>query len=71
VRQDISDGIRWLLRHPAVHTLAVVILAFKVTWAAAWAVLVLYSTGVLGMGPVGFGVLTTMAAVGGVLSTTC
>jgi predicted MFS family arabinose efflux permease len=71
VRQDIADGIRWLMGHSAVRTLALVILTFNVTWAAAWAVLVLYSTQVLGMGPVGFGALTTVAAVGGLLSTTC
>jgi predicted MFS family arabinose efflux permease len=71
VRQDIVDGVRWLMRHSAVRTLALVILTFNVTWAAGWAVLVLYSTEVLGMGPVGFGALTTVAAVGGLVSTTC
>lgn len=71
VRQDIADGIRWLLGHSAVRTLALVIMTFNVTWAAAWAVLVLYSTQVLHLGAVGFGALTTVAAVGGLLSTTC
>jgi MFS family permease len=71
VRQDIADGVRWLVRHPAVRTLAIAILTFNVTWAAAWAVLVLYSTEILGMGAVGFGALTTVAAVGGILSTAC
>jgi predicted MFS family arabinose efflux permease len=71
VRRDIVDGVRWLLGHSAVRTLALVILTFNVTWAAGWAVLVLYSTQVLGMGPVGFGALTTVAAVGGLISTTC
>jgi MFS family permease len=71
VRRDIVDGIRWLMGHSAVRTLALVILTFNITWAAGWAVLVLYSTQVLGMGPVGFGALTTAAAVGGLLSTTC
>jgi predicted MFS family arabinose efflux permease len=71
VRQDIRDGIRWLMGHQAIRTLALVILTFNVTWAAAWAVLVLYSTQVLGMGAVGFGALTTVAAVGGLISTTC
>jgi MFS family permease len=71
VRRDITDGIRWLVRHPAVRTLAVAILTFNVTWAAAWSVLVLYSTRVLDMSAVGFGVLTTAAAVGGLLSTGC
>jgi predicted MFS family arabinose efflux permease len=34
-------------------------------------VLVLYSTQVLGLGAVGYGALTTVAAVGGLLSTGC
>jgi predicted MFS family arabinose efflux permease len=71
IRRDIADGVRWLVRHPAVRTLAIAILTFNVTWAAAWAVLVLYSDQVLGLGSVGFGLLTTAAAVGGLLSTSC
>lgn len=69
IRRDIADGMRWLMRHAAVRTLAITILTFNVTWAAAWAVLVLYSDEVLGLGSVGFGLLTTAAAVGGILST--
>lgn len=71
IRRDIADGLRWLVRHPAVRTLAIAILTFNVTWAAAWAVLVLYSDQVLGLGSVGFGLLTTAAAVGGIVSTSC
>jgi len=71
VRHDIVDGVKWLVHHPAVRTLAVAILSFNITWAAAWAVLVLYSTQVLGLGAVGYGALTTVAAVGGLLSTGC
>lgn len=71
VRQDIVEGVRWLVGHPPVRTLALVILTFNVTWAAAWSVLVLYSLDVLGMGPVGYGLLSTAAAVGGLLSTSC
>ncbi|HET6968692.1 MAG TPA: MFS transporter, partial [Ornithinibacter sp.] len=52
-----------------VRTLALVILAFNVTWGAAWSVLVLYSLDRLGMGEVGFGLLTTAAAVGGLATT--
>ncbi len=70
VRQDIVDGVRWLLGHPPVRTLTLVIVTFNVTWGAAWSVLVLYSLDVLDMGPVGFGLLTTSAAVGGLVSTT-
>jgi len=69
VRRDIADGWRWIVRHPPVRTLALVILAFNVTWGAAWSVLVLWSQDVLGMGPVGYGLLTTAVAVGGLAST--
>jgi MFS family permease len=69
VRRDIVDGLRWIGRHPPVRTLALVILAFNVTWGAAWSVLVLYSLDRLGMGEVGYGLLTTAAAVGGLATT--
>ncbi|MEQ6903707.1 MFS transporter, partial [Nocardioides sp. YIM 152588] len=60
---------RWLWGHAAVRTLTLVILAFNFTWGAAWSVLVLYSLDVLHMGPVGYGLLTTCSAVGGVIAT--
>ena len=69
IRQDIVEGVRWLVRHAAVRTLAIVIVAFNITWGAAWAVLVLYALDHLNMTEVGFGLLTTSAAVGGLLST--
>jgi MFS family permease len=69
VRRDIADGVRWLLGNAPVRTLALVILAFNVTWGAAWSVLVLYALDHLHMGEVGFGLLTTAAAVGGMAST--
>lgn len=69
VVRDIREGLRWVWRHDAVRTLAVVIVAFNITWGAAWAVLVLYAIDHLGMGEVGFGLLTSAAAVGGIVST--
>jgi predicted MFS family arabinose efflux permease len=69
VGRDIADGIRWLMAHPAVRTLALVIIVFNVTWGAAWSVLVLYATERLGMNEVGFGLLATLAAAGGLIST--
>jgi MFS family permease len=71
VFRDIAEGVRWLVGHPPVRTLTIVILTFNVTWGAAWSVLVLYSLDVLDMGPVGYGLLTTSAAAGGLVSTTC
>jgi predicted MFS family arabinose efflux permease len=66
---EIGEGVRWLLGHAAVRTLALVILVFNVTWGAAWSVLVLYSLDHLHMGEVGFGLLTSSTAVGGIVGT--
>lgn len=64
----IREGLRWLRRNPPVRTLVVIILVFNVTWAAPWGVLVLYATDYLGMGPVGYGALTTASAIGGIIA---
>lgn len=69
VRHDIVDGLRWLMGHPPVRTLALVIVTFNITWGAAWSILVLYSLDRLHMGEVGFGLLTSSAAIGGLVST--
>lgn len=66
---DIKEGVAWLWRNDAVRTLALVIVAFNITWSAAWSVLVLYALDHLGMGEVGYGMLTAAAAVGGLAST--
>ncbi len=65
MREDIADGFRWVLHHAAVRTLVLTIFIFNITFGAAWSVLVLYSRERLGMGEVGFGLLTTVSAVGG------
>jgi MFS family permease len=67
--KEMAEGLRWLVAHPAMRTLALTILAFNVTFGAAWSVLVLYSSQRLGMDEVGFGLLTTAMAVGGIIGT--
>jgi MFS family permease len=69
VRQDIAEGLRWLAGNKPVRTLALVIVAFNITWAAPWSVLVLWSLERVGMDEAGFGLLTTAAALGGLLGT--
>jgi MFS family permease len=69
LRHDIVEGFRWTVRHPAVRTLALTILIFNVTFGAAWSVLVLYAQQRLGLGAFGFGLLTTVGAVGGLAGT--
>ena len=69
VRKDIAEGFRWALQNAAVRTLILTIFIFNITFGAAWSVLVLYATQRLGMGPVGFGLLTTVMAIGGLAGT--
>ena len=67
LRAEMVEGIRWLLAHPPMRTLALTIFTFNVTFGAAWSVLVLYATERLGMNEVGFGLLTTASAIGGII----
>jgi MFS family permease len=69
LRADIAEGFRWVRHHAAVRTLVLTIFTFNITFGAAWSVLVLYATQRLGMGPVGFGLLTTTSAFGGLAGT--
>jgi predicted MFS family arabinose efflux permease len=70
MRHDVAEGFRWAARHPAVRTLTLTIFIFNITFGAAWSILVLYAKERLGMGSVGFGLLATSAAVGGLVGTT-
>lgn len=67
VREDVVEGVRWVWHHAAVRTLVLTILIFNVTYGAAWSVLVLYARQRLGLGAVGFGLITTMQAAGGLV----
>jgi MFS family permease len=69
VRRDIAEGFRWTAHNPPVRALVLTILIFNVTFGAAWSVLVLYAMQRLGLGAIGFGLLTTVSAVGGLLGT--
>ncbi|HTK43787.1 MAG TPA: MFS transporter [Patescibacteria group bacterium] len=69
VWHDLAGGFRWLRGHPPMRTLALTIVAFNVTFGAAWSVLVLYAGDRLGMDSVGFGLLTTASAIGGIAGT--
>jgi MFS family permease len=64
---EMAQGVRWLVAHPPMRTLALTILTFNVTFGAAWSVLVLYAGERLGMNEVGFGLLTTASALGGII----
>ncbi|WNB87262.1 MFS transporter [Cellulomonas sp. ATA003] len=67
LRHDIAEGFRWVRHHAAVRTLVLTIFIFNITFGAAWSVLVLYATQRLGLGEIGFGLLTTVMAAGGLV----
>lgn len=69
IRQDIAEGVRWLMGNPPVRTLAIIIVVFNVTWAAPWSVLVLWALERVGIDEGGFGLLITASALGGLLGT--
>jgi MFS family permease len=71
LRHDIAEGFSWVIHHPAVRTLVLTIFTFNITFGAAWSVLVLYATRRLGLGEVGFGLVTTVSALGGLAGTVC
>lgn len=67
LRSEMAEGIRWLMAHPPMRTLALTIFTFNVTFGAAWSVLVLYAGDRLGLDEVGFGLLITASAIGGLI----
>jgi MFS family permease len=67
LRTEMVEGIRWLVAHPPMRTLALTIFTFNVTFGAAWSVLVLYAGERLGMNELGFGLMTTAVAIGGII----
>ncbi len=69
VRRDIAEGLRWTWGNAAIRTLTLTIISFNVTYGAVWSVLVLYADQRLDLGPVGFGLLTSVGALGGIVGT--
>jgi predicted MFS family arabinose efflux permease len=69
LRGDIAEGVAWVRRHAPMRTLVLTIFTFNITFGAAWSVLVLYARHRLGLGALGFGLITTVGASGGLLGT--
>jgi len=64
---EVLEGCRWVAHHAGVRTLVLTIFIFNITFGAAWSVLVLYAEERLHLGAIGFGLLITASAVGGVV----
>jgi MFS family permease len=69
LRHEVSEGLRWLWSNAPVRTLAILITVFNITFGAAFSVWVLYALERLGLSEVGFGLLMTASALGGLVGT--
>ena len=69
MRHEVAEGLHWLWGHAPVRTLAITLTLFNVTFGSAMAVYVLYAHERLGLGEVGFGLLMTVGAVGGLVGS--
>ncbi|WP_446214102.1 MFS transporter [Micromonospora sp. IBSANI012] len=69
LRADVAAGLRALWSVPVLRSLAVCIAVMNVAFCAAFAAFVLYARQRLGLGDVGYGLLLTASAVGGLAGT--
>ncbi|MEU3456499.1 MFS transporter [Micromonospora sp. NPDC006766] len=70
LRADIAAGVRALWGVPVLRTLAACIAVMNVAFCAAFAAFVLYARQRLGLTEVGYGVLLTASALGGLAGST-
>jgi len=66
---DLAEGFGWLVRQRLLRTMAVLIGLLNVTLTGAMAVLVLVARQRLGLGSVGYGLLFSCLAAGGILGS--
>lgn len=69
VRADVAEGFRWLMQQRLLRTMAMLIGLLNLTLTAATAVLVLLAKERLHLGSVGYGLLFTCMALGGILGS--
>jgi len=63
---EIAEGVRWLARNRLLRILAVAIALMNLTLSATLSISVLYAQERLGLGSVGYGLLLSSMAVGGI-----
>jgi Transmembrane secretion effector len=66
LRQDLSDGLKWLHRHSSIRDVTIAVGVIAAMDAAWFAVLVLYVTQILGDKPTLYGLLLATGAIGGI-----
>jgi MFS family permease len=69
LRQEVTEGLRWLWDHELLRTLALFVGALNLVAGVALATVVLFAQDVLGLDADGFGLLVAAAAAGGLLGS--
>jgi MFS family permease len=69
LRSEIAEGVGWLVRHRLLRILAVAIALMNLTLSATLSISVLYAQERLGLGSVGYGLLISSMAVGGIAAS--
>jgi Na+/melibiose symporter-like transporter len=69
LRTEIADGLRWLAAHRVLRATAAMVAVVNLLAAGGGAVMVLFAQEKLGVDAVGFGLLFSGSAVGGVLGS--
>src|SRR6478752_1907428 len=69
VRSDIAEGVRWLVRHRVLRTLAIALGIINFVGLAAMTILVLYAENVLHLTKLQYGLLFTVEAAGALLGS--
>jgi Na+/melibiose symporter-like transporter len=66
LRTEIAEGLRWLFAHQVLRAMAMLVAGVNIALTGSDAIMVLFAQERLGLGSVGFGLLLTGSAVGGV-----
>jgi MFS family permease len=66
-RAELKEGVRWLMRHPLLRPMAVILGLMNMAGMVSGATFVLFAQEVLGIGPLLFSVIGFGAAAGGII----
>ena len=69
LRSEIAEGLRWLAAHRVLRATAAMVAVVNLLAAGGGAIMVLFAQELLGLDAVGFGLLLSGSAVGGVLGS--
>jgi MFS family permease len=69
IRQDIGVGVRWLARHRFLRSMTVMFTLTNLAYSIPFSILVLFAREQLDLSEVGYGILLSVSAIGGLLGS--